>query len=73
MVNIAANMLGAKTEELSEAEGILFFKIKSILESFNFSVILFNFCEELDDLCLNDLFFLPFMAYLISAIEFLSY
>lgn len=38
MVNIAANMLGAKTEELSEAEGI-FFKIKSILESFNFSLL----------------------------------
>lgn len=29
MVNIAANMLGAKTEESSEAEGIFFLRIKT--------------------------------------------
>lgn len=41
MVNIAANMLGAKTEESSEAEGIFFFKMKSILESFNFFLLFY--------------------------------
>lgn len=29
MVNIAANMLGAKTEETSEAEGIFIFILKA--------------------------------------------
>lgn len=44
MVNIAANMLGAKTEESSEAEGIFIYIIfyiciyKSMLES-----IIFNY------------------------------